>query len=46
MTKEELVVEELNQEDTIVCCDSDSHVVTSEEEFQELLKGLHSEGKF
>ena len=57
MNKEpELVPEEFDEEvlaaedhaegHCVGCCDTAFHVVTSEEEFQALLRGLNSEGGF
>lgn len=30
-------------EEVVCCCDADCHIIASEEEFQELLRGLQSE---
>ncbi|MCW6652492.1 hypothetical protein NHG25_01715 [Aerococcaceae bacterium NML191292] len=35
-----LAHEELSEENCVGCCDTAFHVVTSEDEFQELLRGL------
>lgn len=46
LNMEKVAHDEVSNIECVGCCDTSFHVVTSEDEFQELLKGLNSEGGF
>ena len=43
---DKLATQNMKNTNTVGCCDTSFHVITSEDEFQELLEGLQTEGKF
>lgn len=43
---DKLATQNMENTYTVGCCDTSFHVITSEDEFQELLEGLQTEGKF
>lgn len=43
---DKLATQNMENTNTVGCCDTSFHVITSEDEFQKLLEGLQTEGKF